>query len=332
MLEINLKNLIQNVNHIRDVSNKKLIGVVKNNAYGNGAVAISQALIANGVDFLLVNDISETVDLLNHQIQVPILIHNSISDDDFDWIQRHNQLRITINSIDDCHRAIKHQLQSRLTVHIQIDTKMNRLGLKSLDELDTVITLLQAHPQIDIEGIYTHFVDVQHSEAQVERFKPFANRYPFKMIHCAASATYDSIDFGNYVRVGLHLYDVNQVMSVVCQPLAIRDIKKNETVGYLGAYTAQQDMRLALLPIGYGNGYRRRLEGFYVYANHQTYPIIGRICMNHIFVAIDETVDLNTRFELTSSNLPAKALAEYTGCSNYEIYTMFIFNTVRYVS
>lgn len=324
MLEINLSCLQSNVERILQ-GKRKLIAVVKNNAYGCGSVAISSHLLKMGIDYLFVNDLREALPLLKAGIMVPILVHNSMQKDDFFILQKHPNLVVTINNLQDAINIHAYATNQAIRVHLQVDTKMNRLGIKGLETFNKIMELLRSNPNIVIEGIYTHFTDPISVDEQVAKFKHFAESYPFPMVHCAASGTYQLTEYGNYVRIGLALYDVNQVMQVKTKPLEIRDVAKGETIGYFGTYQAKQDMRIAVLPVGYGNGYRRALEGFYTICSQKKYPIVGRICMNHMFVEVDASIDINSVFELTSPNLPAKELAKYTNCSNYEIYTMFIF-------
>lgn len=326
MLEINLNNLTKNVKAVT-TANRKLIGVVKNDAYGCGALAVSRHLVSIGVDFLLVNDIYEALPLLEDGIKVKILVHNSITENYYYLLKQFSNLVVSINSVNDAINLAKADINN-LKVHIQIDTKMNRLGLKTIDELNEV---MKFSSKFFIDGIYTHFASPRTMEEQLSIFKQFTKLYDFPIIHCAATSTVNLTDYGNYVRVGLGLYDINQVMSVKAKPLKIADIKAGEAIGYESQYIASRDTRVAILPIGYGDGYRRRFEGFYVLANGIKYPIIGRICMNHIFVEVDDQVDYNTRFEILSENIKASELGKYVNCSNYEIYTMFKVHGVKYL-
>jgi len=324
MLSINLSNLEKNVSAILK-DERKLIGVVKNNAYGCGARKISEKLISLGIDTLFVNDLNEAKELL--ELNCQIIIHNSIND--YELLKNYPQLIITINSIEDYLKI--QNVDFPLTCHIQIDTGMNRLGIKDFTEFTDVIKFLNKE-NIYLDGIYTHFASPQSANRQLEEFQKYVNYYPFPKVHCAASSTYANIHFGNYVRVGLSLYDINQVLTVKTRPLAIRKLSQGESIGYDSLYTASSDEFIAILPIGYGNGYLRRFEGFHVYCNGKLYPIVGRICMNHLFIRVDSTINQDSIFELTSPNLPAKELSNYIKCSNYEIYTNFKFNEVEYLS
>ena len=328
MLEINLSNLSKNVRAVT-TANRKLIAVVKNDAYGCGALAVSRHLVSIGVDFLLVNDIYEAVPLLEDGINVKILVHNSVPEQMYNLLKQYGNLVVTINSLADAISLSKAEVNN-INVHIQIDTKMNRLGIKDLNEFDKTMEILKANSKFNIDGIYTHFASPKTMDEQLCLFKQFTKKYDFPNIHCAATSTFSLTDYGNYVRVGLGLYDINQVMSVKTKPIVIKDIKAGEAVGYESEYVAHNDTKVAVLPIGYGDGYRRRFEGFYVMANGVKYNIIGRICMNHIFVEIDDNVSKDTVFEILSENLPASVLGKYANCSNYEIYTMFKVHGVEY--
>lgn len=329
MLEVNLNNLELNVEKVT-TANRKLIAVVKNNGYGNGALMISRHLIKIGVDFLLVNDIIEGIPLLQGGINEKLLVHNPLSIDQYYLLNEYPNLVLTVNSYNDVVNLSKANV-SKINVHIQIDSGMNRLGIKSTEEFEKALDFLINNSKFNLEGIYTHFSSPNTMDKQLEYFKLFTSRYDFKYIHCAATSTVNLTDYGTHVRVGLGLYDINQVMSIKAKPIRINNIKANEAIGYESEYIAKEDIKVAVIPIGYGDGYRRHFEGFHVYANGRLYPIIGRICMNHIFVIVDEDINLDTEFELLSENLKASELANYINASNYEIYTMFKVNGVRYI-
>ncbi|MDD3191331.1 MAG: alanine racemase [Bacilli bacterium] len=328
MIVIHLNQLKKNLAAIRRFY-PKVIGVVKNNAYGHGAVRIAQELVKEQVDYLFVNEISEAIILLEAGIEVPIMIHNSLPYEQYALLNQYPNLVITINSLAEVYEWLKYPLK-QIRVQIQIDTLMNRLGIKTISDAKEAIDTMKNNAVYQIEGIYTHFASPGASKKQVALFEPFTKLMDFPMIHCAASSTYQLISFGNYARVGLELYNLNQVMDVVAKPISIRMLPKHTSVGYNEEYTAQEDEKIAVLPLGYGNGYTRRLQGFYVLCKNKKYPIVGRICMNHIFVKIDEDITCDDLFELTSLSLPASELANYIGSSIYEVNTMFCLQELIY--
>lgn len=329
MIEVNLLNLKKNVEAIKKTS-KGLIGVVKNDAYGCGIVEVGKYLVEIGVEYLLVNDINEGLKLVQNGVNVPIILFNGLAKDDYHCLDLYKNLVVSINSYDDLLNLVNNY-EGSFTIQIHIDTALNRSGIRELSEYKEVLKLVDSEKRITVDGIFTHFANVQMAKSQVERFKEFVALRSFKMVHCSASSTYDVIDYGNYVRCGLALYNINQVMRVTSKPLSIRNIKKGETIGYNGLYRAEDDIKIAVIPIGYGNGYRLKLSGFKVYAIGNYYKVIGQICMNHIFVLVDDSVNIDTVFELTSENLRADLLAEYVGTSTYEIYTNFHFDKRVYL-
>ena len=329
MIEINLNNLEKNVRELTK-DGRQLIGVVKNNAYGCGAVKISEHLLKCKVEYLLVNDIIEANQLLSHGINANIIIFNGIKKCDYEMINKYPNLVISLNSLQDC-LSLNEHCDAKIRLHIQIDTGLNRLGIKDIKEYLEVLKILKSNDKFIIEGIFTHFASPEHAIMQLEKFKAFVNMYDYKIVHCVASSTYDSISYGNFVRCGLALYDLNPVMNVRAYPLAIREVVKGETIGYGFEYTADEDMLIAILPVGYGNGYRLQLKDFKVYANGSYYQVIGRICMNHIFAKVDSKVTLETLFTLMGDNLLASEVANYLNTSKYEVYTSWKFNQVKYL-
>ncbi|MDD4212014.1 MAG: alanine racemase [Bacilli bacterium] len=330
MIEIYLQHLKENLEYFR-TSGKKIIGVVKNNAYGHGSVAISQALITYGVDYLFVNEIEEAVPLVEAGIQIPIMIHNSVDSNDYHLLKKYPNLVVTLNSYQDYLRLLGDPKLDHIRVQIQIDTKMSRLGIKDWVEFTQLMDMLRVHPKFHIDGIYTHFISVEAMAEQVSIFQKYAAFYPFPMIHCAASSTAFICSYGNYARIGLGLYDTKPLMRVAVKPLKIQVLEAGESIGYSAKYVAKTKEYIAVLPIGYGDGYSRRFEGFHVWCEDYTYEIVGRICMNHTFVKVNKNITTDHVFELLSTHLPAKELANYAGFINYEAYTNWQYRKVRYL-
>lgn len=323
MLLININNLKRNVETLVSF-NRDLIAVVKKDAYGCGVEVVCRTLVEEcGIKYLFVNEVAEALEVLELGLAASLLIGNSVRNVGH-WVDE--RVIFTINSLDDAKYLASLGLTNR--VHIQFDTGMNRLGLKTLEEVKEAILIVK-HSSLTLDGIYTHFSSPEASYASLEMFKQAITFDHFSMVHCCASSTYQLHDFGTHIRVGLAMYDMHQVMEVVSKPEAIRQVYAGETVGYGEAYRATKDICIAVLPIGYGNGYRLGLKGFYVLANGKKCPILGRICMNHMFVEIDESMSMDTTFTLTSEDLRASKLAEHIGNHVYEIYTGFHFREVQ---
>ncbi|MGI6710356.1 MAG: alanine racemase [Bacilli bacterium] len=322
--EINLNNLVENALKIKSISKKDLIAVVKSNAYGFGCFEVVDALRKAGVNYFAVLDFKEAKTLLEKEIEENILLLNSIDEEDYYEIKKHNNIVLSVNNLNDA-ILLNKIIESKRRVHIQIDTGMRRLGAKTKVEFNEIKEILLKNPFIEIEGVYTHFCGVESATKQLERFKNILKKDNYKMIHCAASCTMDKIDFGNYVRVGLALYGalsgMKNIITVKVKPLTINSLEKNTTLGYLEAYKTSKKERIAVLPVGYADGFFQAFQNLEVYVGEKSFNVVGRICMNHIYVRVDDDITLDSEFVLISEKNPIYKLSQIHKISPYEICT-----------
>jgi len=327
-MQINLKAILNNINKIHQISNKKVIPVIKSNAYNLGDIEVGKYLSDHGINCLAVVDIEEAKRLLEAQITADILVLNGIFPHEMEFCEQNPNLILSVNSYKEALDIVEHCSVDNLRVHLQIETGMNRLGIKSVEECKEVIALLKS-AKVKIKGIYTHFSSLNNLEKQESEFKKYLSLYKFEMVHCAATSTYRFATIGNFVRVGLQIYgfetndDFTQALTIYTKPIAINNIKAQETVGYNEAFIAPKDMSVAVLPLGYSNGYSRNLSGFVVFAEGKRYPVISRVCMNHLFVAVDNKVNMETKFYITCSELPIKEIATYLNTIEHDVLCMF---------
>ncbi|MDD4000359.1 MAG: alanine racemase [Bacilli bacterium] len=334
-MEVDLKKFASNLKNIIKLTGKNLIPVIKSNAYGCGDLEIAAIIESLGVKLVAVVDIDEALRLCKKDFNFDILIMNSLHETKFKYLDLYSNLVISINSLKDADSIARYQLKRKLKVHIQIDTGMSRLGLKTEAEYLEALKVLKIK-EIVLEGIYTHFTDSANYSEQLDNFLPYLKHYPYEIVHTSGSYTYLLTDFGTHNRIGVNLYaqengDLHQIVKIACYPLAINKLKKGETVGYDRHYQAKEDELIAVLPIGYYNGYRRSLSGFPVLANNKRFYSVGKICMNHIFVRVDESVTLDTEFIITSGDLPVGLMAEYLSTVPHEILCMFRIGKIRYL-
>lgn len=324
-MEIDLNKIKENINTIQKQSNKKLIPVIKSNAYNLGDYKLMELVNEANLTYGAVVDMEEAKRLLNYNPNYSILILNSLEKQEYEYLNKYPKIAISINKIEDVNLLSKINLAHTINVHLQIDTGMNRLGFTNILDFRKALAILLTIKNVNIEGLYTHFSSLNNSNKQLVKFEEYSSLYPFKIIHLAASSTYEHINFGNYVRVGLNVYGVSkdtQSLKVSCYPLAINNIKKGESVGYEETYVALNDMKVAVLPIGYANGFRRSLKGYKLLVNGKFYKTIGLVCMNHLFVEIDESIDLNSEFIITSADHPVEDMAKYLNTTPHEILCM----------
>ena len=331
-MEIDLNQIIENINVIQKATRKKVIPVIKSEAYNLGDSAINH--LTNNLDlgYVAVVDFQEARKIF--KLKKEVLVLNSLDYSEYQYINDSPYLVISINKLPDASHLEKLNLSRKLKVHLQVDTGMNRLGFKDLNEFKEAINRLKKIDNLEIEGIYTHFSSLKNATNQLEKFKEFDKVYNFKTVHLCATSTYNYIDYGNYVRVGLDVYGtnkVNQAIKVACFPIEIRSIKTGDTVGYDEEFIAKQDMKIAVLSIGYANGFRRSLQGYTVMANNKLYKTIGKVCMNHLFVEIDESITYDTEFIITSKLHPIDEMAKYLKTTQHEILCMFNINARKYL-
>lgn len=332
-IEINCRQLADNARAIMAQAQKGLIAVVKSNAYGLGDKQVAKALTQAGVKYLAVVNVNEAKGLIAENPPAAILILNSVDAADLPVVNDCPQITLTVNSSDDARLLANYPFTRVVNVHLKIDTGMNRLGLVA--PTDAVLGLLLTAPKLRIEGICTHFTDADNMARQLRLFTPEIARYPYPMIHCAASSTWRRCPVGNYVRVGLDIYGDGlgspQAIKIACKALDIKTLPAGTDVGYNRRYQTQTIERIAVLPIGYHDGFRRALQGYPVMVKDKMYETVGTVCMNHIFVRVDDTVGLDDEFVITGPAHPLAGIAEYLKTVPHEVLCMFRIKNRRYV-
>ena len=274
---INVNKLHENIYIIKKKTNKEIIAVIKSNAYNTGVRCIIKYLKQANISFFAFNTYEEYIYCQDLLINDKVLIFESLKEKQINLLPKN--VRITINNIEDIY-----EIKYPRIVHIQIDTMMNRMGIKNIDDFKTIVQ----YKNTRVEGIYTHFVSNKNEYKkyyiQQKRFNEYISIYNAPIIHSAASSSLDKDIIGNYVRIGMELY--NNVVKIYTKLGNIRYIKKGECVGYDALYKAKKDEYIGILNIGYYEGMK---EGVVKYHN-KYYPVIGKICMNHTFIKLDKPI------------------------------------------
>ena len=311
-VEINLRNLDNNLNVIRKIVGKrKIMAIVKANAYGHGLIEISKRLVKDGIDYIGVAFVEEAIRLREEGIETPILVLGAIDNDQIPLFLQNN-IEITGSSIEKLQAISKYAKDLGITanVHLKIDTGMNRIGVQwdRVEEfLQTVFTL----PNIKITGIFSHFVssslDPEFTKLQLKRFSKVLDivfsTYAKKedvLVHLSNSGAIANnlkSAFFDMVRPGLMLYgyspikfiqqQLKPVMSFKTKVAYFKVIDGGVTIGYDMTYTTKGQTRVVTLPVGYADGYPRSLsnKGTVIISNKE-YIISGRVCMDQSMVDI----------------------------------------------
>lgn len=336
-LEINLNALKHNFDYLKKISNKEIFAVVKANAYGHGMIGISKYLDQLQCAYICVSSLDEAMRLRNKGIISPLLIlgYTKLTQQVINTVSK-NKITLTVISLEWFNELQNYNLLSTpITLHIEVDTGMNRLGFKDLSEVELIIKESN-NLNITIEGIYTHFHSSDKDDgtmaSQFHTFKDMVNKlnFAFKWIHTANSDAIFNLedDFSNAIRPGLALYGYSSVKSELVPIMHFyslitqkKFIKKNETVSYGATYTAPQDMMIGIVPVGYADGLPLGLSNnFEVYIDNVSCPIIGRICMDQLMIQIPHNVesDLVTISGLINN---FETMAKLTNTITYEVLT-----------
>lgn len=313
MERVNLKNYQYNLDVLKRLTNKAVIPILKSDAYGLGLVKVASYI--KNCDIIGVVDLKEAILLSCVKKEFQILILNKLRPDEFNIVSKIKNAIITITSLDDIKNVLKYSLNVKL--HLYVDTGMNRFGIKSLDEYKQIINEITCH-NLKLDGLYTHITSVNNFKKQVERFDEFIQIYRPKIVHVCSSNTL-LLEGNKYdaSRVGLILIDeslnnhLKEVIKVTVSALEVRCLDNGDTLGYNESFKAANKTYVAILPIGYYNGFDRNLTGYEVYSKGHYYKIIGNICMNHMFIEVDEDFSLSQEIEIISKNNPISKMANY---------------------
>lgn len=361
--EINLDAFKHNINQFRNHigPNKKLIAVVKANAYGHGLVDMAKCAISFGADSLAVARANEAIHLRKNDVFSSILLFGYSTDDEIEPLIVNNiTLTVFDYAIARKISEVAKKLNRQAIVHIIMDTGMSRLGFVSKIETVDVIKKIIALPHIFVEGIYTHFADADNSDEtytlkQLESFKHVLelldkNNINISVRHVANSAGTICFPEAHFdaVRPGIALYglypsehvkdkgvDLKPVMKLKVKVAQVKTILKGTKVGYGCKFTANRNLRIATLPIGYADGFTRMLKNGEVLIKGQMAPVIGTICMDQCMIDIDHIKDVHIGDEVViigeqeGKLISAEDIAKKLQTVNYEVACMVSFRIPR---
>ena len=352
--EVDLNALAHNYRALRTLTPAgcKFLGLVKANAYGHGAVPIAKKLEELGCDMLAVACVAEAAQLRDAGITLPILCLGYTPVEETEALLRYHVTQ-TVGDLD-TGRALSEAAQRAggvLDIHVKLDTGMGRIGfLWQLDgdngPVADDIAALCALPGLRAGGMFTHFSDADGSEAytedQLHRFQDarttLAQRgVTFPLYHCGASAA--TLRYActhmDMIRPGIALYgyspapdmplphglELRPVMTVKSRVAVVRDLPAGSCVSYGRTATLARDSRLAVVPIGYGDGFPRLLSNRMDLIVHGVpCPIVGRICMDMCMVDVTDVPEVKAGDEvLVYGPGQAERAAQTMGTIVYEL-------------
>lgn len=325
-----------------------LYAVVKANGYGHGAVEVAKAAKRGGATGFCVAILDEALELREAGFTEPILILGLV-DVAYAELIALNKLSVTISSLAWLKRADEllefSQCKEKLAIHVALDTGMGRIGIRTIQELQEIEQWLDKNEQIDFEGIFTHFATAdspneKQFEQQAEKFNRLVNSLHRKppFVHTANSATalWHKSCFSNLVRFGIAMYGLNPSGGTLPEPYPlvpamrissevnyIKQMQQGDTIGYGATYLAKEGEWVGTVPIGYGDGWRRDLQGQEVLVDGKRCEIIGRICMDQCMIRLPYEVKEGTEVVLVghsgNQQISLQDIADYLHTIHYEI-------------
>lgn len=328
-----------------------MIGVVKTDAYGHGAVPVAKA-IDPYVKGYAVATIDEALILRRHGIKKPILILGVTHQSRYEDAVR-EEIRLTIFTMEQV-KPLSEQavlMGRKANIHLALDTGMSRIGMQPNEESADLVKEIAALPGIYVEGMFTHFakadeLDKSSANGQLKKYLDFVQMLKERDIeipvkHCSNSAGIIDMPQANLdvVRAGISIYGMYPSDEVEKQQVSLRPVmglksfityvktlQPGQEVSYGGHFTAEKEMRVATVPVGYGDGYPRNLscKGHVLICGKKA-PILGRVCMDQFMVDVSDIPEAAVDTEVTLIGTDGKEtilvedLADIGGGFHYEI-------------
>ena len=341
-IEINFKALENNIKLIREFSSgKKIQGVVKANAYGHGDIETAKALEKLGVDFLGVARVEEGVRLREQGITGEILVLGGAEENEFEALLNNKLKPVIYNaSIAEKLNSYLKFRDNTLAVHLKVDTGMHRLGVPA-SEANTFYSKLKKLNNLIPEGIMSHFTSAgsktsEWNQIQTDRFLSALDGWKKefsapKYVHIENSAGFFNFNFDwtNTARLGIAIFGyghskLQPVLRLYSHIKDIKKVKKDETISYGGWFRAPSDMRVAIVPVGYGDGFMRSNRKGTVIINGQEAPIVSIICMDYFMVDVTNisSVNIGDTVTIIGEGHDASYWAKVSGTIVYEVLTL----------
>ncbi|WP_186440765.1 alanine racemase [Bacillus licheniformis] len=350
--EIDLTALKENVRNMKRHIGEhvRLMAVVKANAYGHGDAQVAKAALAEGASILAVALLDEALSLRAQGIEEPILVLGAVPPE-YASIAAEKRIIVTGYSVGWLKDVLGflNEAEAPLEYHLKIDTGMGRLGCKTEEEIKEMMEMTESSDKLNCTGVFTHFStadekDTDYFNMQLDRFKELISPLPLDrlMVHSSNSAA--GLRFReqlfNAVRFGIGMYGLapsteikdelpfrlREVFSLHTELTHVKKIKKGESVSYGATYTAQRDEWIGTVPVGYADGWLRRLAGTEVLIDGKRQKIAGRICMDQFMISLAEEYPVGTKVTLIGKQkdewISVDEIAQNLQTINYEITCM----------
>ena len=352
--EVNLDAILYNMEQMRKLlkEDTKIMGVIKTDGYGHGAVPIGRELEQLDYTWGYATATVEEAEILRRNgMEKPILVLGATFPEQYEAMADLG-IRVNLYSIRQAEQmeAAAAKMNKKIMVHAKIDTGLSRLGFQVTEEAADEIARISRMPHIIVEGIFTHFAksdakDKTMANQQMEAFAKMKKmleerNVEIPMIHCSNSAAIIDMPEANMsvVRAGISLYgmwpsdevkkeniDLQPVMSLKSCIVFLKELEKGRTISYGATYETTRKQRIATVPVGYGDGYPRSLSNKgYVLIHGKKAPICGRICMDQFMVDVTDIPEAQEGDLVTlvgkdhGAEITMEEIGDLSGRFNYE--------------
>ncbi|HEY0754853.1 MAG TPA: alanine racemase [Ktedonobacteraceae bacterium] len=364
-LEINLSAIAHNTRLLKELvgPRTRVLIALKADGYGHGALKVARTALHNGASMLGVATVSEATPLREAGINVPILVFGYVPL----WQMREavrQDLTITLYGLDAAQALARsaQALDKIVRVHVKIDTGMGRLGIRS-EHIAEILQLMRAiHylPHLELEGIFTHFAqadaaDLSHARLQLARFQNVlqvieAEGLRPPLVHAANSAATLRLPEARFdmVRPGIALYGLEPspdaplpegfqpALAFKTQIAQVKLLPPGEGISYGSTYITERPTLIAILPVGYADGFRRAPTNWgSVLIHGQEAPLLGRVCMDQSMVDVSNIKGVRVGDEVVligqqgTAALSAETVARRLGTINYEVVSEILARVPR---
>jgi alanine racemase len=363
-VEVDLEAVAFNVQQIKEIVGPEVqvLAVLKADAYGHGAVTVARTALNNGASFCGVASVNEAIGMRQSGVDAPILVLGYTPA----WLAKQALLHdITLTLYDaDVARAYSRaatDLRRTARVHLKVDTGMGRLGLLP-DQFVPFVQEIRHLPGLDLEGIFTHFSvaddgDLDYTRWQLDRFLKVLGQLAgigihLRLVHCANSAALLRLPEArfNMVRLGLAMYGLQpsphvQLPDGFRPALAwkttiaqVKTLPPDSFVSYGNTYQTQGEETIAVIPVGYADGFRRAPTRWQsVLVRGQRAPIVGRVCMDQTMIDVSHIPNVRVGDEVVligkqgDDAISAEEVADWLGTVNYEVVSEILARVPRVV-
>lgn len=328
-------------------ADSELFAVIKADAYGHGLLRVARVAAAAGASGFCVAVLDEALALRTAGFKQPLLVLGVVSPE-YAGLAAAQNIAVPVAETDWLAAAQEFIADGdQLRVHLAIDSGMGRIGFTAKADLQNAVAFIDAHAnRFDFSGIFTHFASADslnetQFQQQAARFNDFVSALPRRprYVHVANTATslWHRACHSNIVRFGVGIYGLNPsgreiattpyklepALSVKSELVQCKLVPAGSTISYGATYHSKQAEYIGTVPMGYADGWLRRMQGFHVLVDGQQCEIVGRVCMDQFMIRLPHAYPAGTEVVLVGKSgdqeISLQDVADYAGTIHYEI-------------